>query len=144
MKSSSIEDSPSAARPRRPLGRSGSRRKANEALCRARELSSKETAMPFTLEIESRQLSERAADPLELRENTLTVRELIESRVRQQLPDRNGIEVRRALKDALAAFHRSTYLVILDDRRLEDLDEEVTLTPIARLTFWRLLPLAGG
>jgi hypothetical protein len=100
--------------------------------------------MPFTLEMESRQLSETIAEPLELRENTLTVRELIESRVRQQLRDRSGFEVRRAVKDALAAFHRSTYLVILNDRRLEDLDQEVILTPISRLTFWRLLPLAGG
>jgi hypothetical protein len=100
--------------------------------------------MPFTLQIETRQLSERATEPLELGEDTLTVRELVESRVRQQLQDRSGIEVRRAVKDALAAFQRSTYLVILDDRHLEDLEERVTLPPISRLSFWRFLPLVGG
>ena len=100
--------------------------------------------MALTLNIESRQPSERVTEALELEENCLTVRELIESRVRQQLRGRGPIEVRKAVADALAAFERSTYPVVLDDRRIERLDERVTLTPISRLTFWRLVPLIGG
>lgn len=100
--------------------------------------------MPLTLEIESRQVSGRATERLELDENTLTVRQLIESRVRGKLAREGGADLRRAVGDALDAFERKTYLVILDDRRLERLDERVTLTPVSRLTFWRLVPLIGG
>src|SRR5438445_6339952 len=100
--------------------------------------------MPLTLEVEARHVSGRATERLDLEENTLTVRELIESRVRQQLQGRGGVDSRKAVADALAAFGRKTYLVILDDRRLENLEERVTLTPVSRLTFWRLVPLVGG
>ena len=100
--------------------------------------------MAFTLNVETRRLSERLVEPLELDENTLTVRELIESRVRGQLRERGDADVGRAVREALDAFDRSTYLVILDDRRLDSLDERVTLTPVSRLTFWRLVPLVGG
>lgn len=100
--------------------------------------------MPITLQIEARQNTRRLTEPLELEENEITVRELIETRVRQQLRDRAGPEVGKAVAAALAAFERGAYLVVLDDRRLERLDERIALTPISRLTFWRLIPLVGG
>jgi preprotein translocase subunit SecA len=100
--------------------------------------------MALSLEVEARQVSGTASERLELEENSLTVRELIESRVRQRLGPKPAAEIRRATADALEAFERKTYLVVLDDRWLERLEERVTLTPVSRLTFWRLVPLAGG
>jgi hypothetical protein len=45
---------------------------------------------------------------------------------------------------ALQAFHKNGVLILVDDRQVTDLDEEVELRADTRVTFLRLVPLAGG
>ncbi|MGV9450684.1 hypothetical protein [Streptomyces sp. NPDC003635] len=78
---------------------------------------------------------ERATGPrLEVAEERLTVRELIRRRTRREA-DRER---------ALRAFAGNGLLVLVGDRRLLDLDEEVELTADTEVTFLRLIPLVGG
>ncbi len=45
---------------------------------------------------------------------------------------------------ALVAFERRVYSVFVDARQVEDLQEMITVQPGTRVTFLRLMPLAGG
>jgi hypothetical protein len=45
---------------------------------------------------------------------------------------------------AARAFQGNGFLVLVDDRQLTDLDEEVDLHHDTRVTFLRLVPLVGG
>jgi hypothetical protein len=52
----------------------------------------------------------------------------------------SAAEVSRALR----AFEQGAYLVVVDGRRVERLDERLTFRPGCRVTFLRLTPLIGG
>ena len=45
---------------------------------------------------------------------------------------------------ALDAFERNGYFVFVDDRQVDDLDEELTLADTDVVSFVRLVPLVGG
>jgi len=45
---------------------------------------------------------------------------------------------------ALEAFSRNGYIVLVDDRQVEELDAVVELTRGTRITFLKLVPLVGG
>ncbi len=45
---------------------------------------------------------------------------------------------------ALEAFRRNGFVVLVDDRQVDDLDEPVALTAATQVTFLRLVPLVGG
>lgn len=49
-----------------------------------------------------------------------------------------------AVGAALQAFEDGLYFVFIDDQQKERLDEEIILRPEARVTFLRLVALAGG
>ena len=49
-----------------------------------------------------------------------------------------------AVTRAVEAFHDGLFLVVLDDRQLEDLGELVNVGPTSRLRLVRLVALAGG
>ena len=50
----------------------------------------------------------------------------------------------QAIAGALQAFSDGLYFVFVDDAQKEQLDEMLTLRPGSRLTFLRLVALAGG
>ena len=54
------------------------------------------------------------------------------------------VEEEEAVGAALQAFEDGLYLVIIDDREYRNLDAEVFLQPESRVTFLRLIMLAGG
>jgi len=110
---------------------------------------------------------------IEFLNERVTVRELIRGRVYQEVTERNArrgtesappirlseVEVqlngrRRERPDridwqtefdrALEAFHRHRFVLLVDDRQLLDLDEEVELRPGTAIVFFRLVPLIGG
>jgi len=64
----------------------------------------------------------------------------------------NGWKLRKArrldwqeqLGAAEEAFGRNGFLMLAGDRQIEDLDEEIVLTPGLEVTFVRLVPLVGG
>ena len=47
-------------------------------------------------------------------------------------------------KKALKGFQGNGFLILVDDRQLEDLDEEIELRYDAKVSFLRLVPLVGG
>jgi len=45
---------------------------------------------------------------------------------------------------ALQAFDGNGFIVLVDDRQMEQLDDEIPLHPETRVTFLKLVPLVGG
>ena len=122
------------------------------------ETSSKQTLREFRLELAS---------------ETISVRELLERRVRSEVAAYNedpaavfeglvqpteservlnGYKLRRRRKlsadsqveAAIAAFESNGFLLLVDERQVEDLDERVVIGPDTRARFVKLVPLMGG
>lgn len=103
----------------------------------------------------------------------ITVRELIRSRIYQEVSDYNvsskgyfrglvqpteaeqtlnGYKLRQARQidwrqqfdAALEAFDRNAFIILVDDRQAESLDQEIVLKPETTVTFLKLVPLVGG
>jgi hypothetical protein len=54
------------------------------------------------------------------------------------------IDAARQTEVALRAFERGHVLLLVDDRQVEELDQEITLGPGSNVTFLKLVPLVGG
>ncbi len=54
------------------------------------------------------------------------------------------VEVDTSVGSALESFEDGLYLVLIDGRQYELLDEQVHVADDSRVTFLRLVPLAGG
>jgi len=131
--------------------------------------------MPQTITIRDEDLAAGAAREFSLEglSEDLTVRELIRSRVYQEVKDYNSqqgqpfngliqptdsertlngyefkterrIDWKEQLEKALAGFAQNQILVLIDDRQVESLDETVHLSPETVVTFLRLTLLVGG
>jgi hypothetical protein len=110
---------------------------------------------------------------LEFLTERITVRELIRSRVYQEVQEYNarqsglfrglvqptdaeqvlnGYRLRPGRKinwehqfeKAVRAFQGNGVIVIVDDRQLEELDQVIELRPESKVSFLRLVPLIGG
>lgn len=110
---------------------------------------------------------------LEVLSERITVRELIRSRVYQEVKDHNtsrpgyfrglvqpteaeetlnGYKLRRArqidwrpqYEQAIAAFESNGIIILVDDRQVDSLDEEIEVRPETSVTFLKLVPLVGG
>lgn len=75
---------------------------------------------------------------VETSEGRLALRELIRLRV-----SRDAVDPKACTALALSAFRRSGFLVLVDKRRVSDLDEEIDLRSGTEVTFLKLA-LAGG
>jgi hypothetical protein len=75
---------------------------------------------------------------LEITEDRLAVRELIRLRV-----SRDAVDPKACTALALTSFRRRGFLVLVDNRRVSDLDEEIDLRSGTEVTFLKLA-LAGG
>jgi hypothetical protein len=127
----------------------------------------------LTLRDETTAGDHRAAVTLTLPEPTITARELIRARVFEEVkaynqklsewfdglvqpegsePERHRYRMRQQRKldwneqarAALEAFDRNGFVLLVDDRQIEALDEEIRVRPETRVTFLKLLPLVGG
>ena len=47
-------------------------------------------------------------------------------------------------KRALKGFQANGFILLVDDRQLDDLDEEIELRYDTKVSFLRLVPLVGG
>jgi hypothetical protein len=103
----------------------------------------------------------------------ITVQELIRSRVYQEVQDfnlrkpavfrglvqptdteaeLNGYKFREArqvswqrqFETALQSFKRRQFLILVDDRQMIDLDEQIVIGPDTRVSFLKLVPLVAG
>jgi hypothetical protein len=110
---------------------------------------------------------------LEVTSETMTVRELIRSRVYQEVQDYNlrsnsvfqglvrpdeaeealnGWKLKKArrldwklqFERAVEAFEKNQILILVNDRQAGSLDEEFTISSQTRVTFLRLTMLVGG
>lgn len=110
---------------------------------------------------------------LEIFEERLTLREIIRRRVFQEVAEHNAAggdtfrglvqpgDTERALNGfrmrthrrvdaeqqyarAVEAFSRNGFVVLVDDRQIEDLDTDLQLTMRTEITFLKLVPLVGG
>ena len=110
---------------------------------------------------------------LEFPQETITVRELIRSRVYQEVQDHNvqtpetfrgliqpteseqtlngfrmkkkrQIDWKPQFEKAIEAFERTQILILVDDRQVESADETITLTPSTNIAFLRMTLLVGG
>jgi hypothetical protein len=110
---------------------------------------------------------------LELAQETITVRELIEQRVRQEveaynqrnddvfpgliqptdservlngyrLKKNHRIDAEKQLYRALEAFQQNGFFILVNDRQVETLDEPIWLGAGATASFVKLTPLVGG
>jgi hypothetical protein len=61
-----------------------------------------------------------------------------------RLKQPRAIDATTQLAKALDAFQRNQIIMLVDDRQVESLDEEITLRPNTRVSFLRLTPLVGG
>ena len=110
---------------------------------------------------------------LDLLTERITVRELIRSRVYQEVKDYNtrqpeyfrglvqptnaeqnlnGYKLKKPRQldwenqfaQAIAAFERNGFLILVDDEQLTELEAEIVVTPTTVVTFLKLVPLVGG
>jgi hypothetical protein len=105
---------------------------------------------------------------LQLASERITVRQLIERRVRAEVDAHNRAPAgvfptanERALNGerpreprpldpeaqctvALSAFRAGRFFVLVDDHQVEDLDEEIVIGSDTEVGFFKLLPLVGG
>jgi hypothetical protein len=61
-----------------------------------------------------------------------------------RLKQPRAIDAVAQLAKALDAFRGNQIIMIVDDRQVESLDEEITVRPNTRVSFLRLTPLVGG
>lgn len=110
---------------------------------------------------------------LEFLTENINVRELIRSRVYQEVKDYNtkqtehfrgliqptdteetlnGFKLKKSreidwnkqYEKALAAFEQNQILILVNERQAESLDEEITITPQSEVSFLKLTLLVGG
>ena len=103
----------------------------------------------------------------------LTVRELIRARVANEVSDYNlsqpeyfralvqptdaerslnGFKMRKGrmidpekqFELAIKAFYSNGFILLVNDRQVDELDEEIEIRPDTTLTFLKLVPLVGG
>jgi hypothetical protein len=131
--------------------------------------------MPTTLTVRDESTSGKTLNEfvLDLLTEHITIRELIRSRVYQEvqdynlrLPERfkglvqpteseailNGFRLKKPrqidwkvqFEKALDAFEANRVLILVDHRQAESLDEEIVVGPETRVSFLRLALLVGG
>jgi len=105
--------------------------------------------------------------------DVVTARELIRERVRQEVEEYNArqpeyfrglvqptdaertlngfklrkfrmLDWREQYERAVEAFHRNGFILLLDDRQVEDIDALIEVRPQTTVTFLKLIPLVGG
>jgi hypothetical protein len=61
-----------------------------------------------------------------------------------RLKQPRAIDATTQLAKAIEAFQGNQIIMLVDDRQVESLDEEISLRPNTRVSFLRLTPLVGG
>lgn len=67
-----------------------------------------------------------------------------ETALNGEMPRRPSLNPERQVDRALQGFERNAFILLLDDRQVENLDDQIELGPETVVTFLRLTPLVGG
>ena len=109
--------------------------------------------------IETVPKSEPIEGSIAISQSKVTVRELIEKYVtsndgfvepllvrptEEELALNMQSQTERNIARALKAFRNNGFVLLVDDRQIDDLDDEVELDRHSVVTFLRLTPLVGG
>jgi hypothetical protein len=133
--------------------------------------------MSTTLKIRDETTLSRGGDDeeftLEVLTQRITVRELIRTRVYQEVRDynlhrpeyfrglvqpidaertlngfkvqqRRRIDPHKQFEGAIESFYRNGFLILVNDRQVDELEEEIEIRPETTVTFLKLVPLVGG
>lgn len=57
---------------------------------------------------------------------------------------RHAVDWQKQFEVACTAFERNGFVVLVDDRQVENLDEEITVQAETTVSFLKLVPLVGG
>ncbi|WP_202875678.1 hypothetical protein [Kribbella speibonae] len=76
--------------------------------------------------------------------SSITLRDLIRTRVREEVAKERQRDWERQADRAVEAFGRNGFFVLVDDRQVTELDGELELTADSDIRFVRLVQLAGG
>lgn len=60
------------------------------------------------------------------------------------MPRPRRVDWERQADRAIEAFERNSFFVLIDDRQITNLDDELALTADSDIRFVRLMPLVGG
>ncbi|MBL8057101.1 MAG: hypothetical protein JNK29_10410 [Anaerolineales bacterium] len=61
-----------------------------------------------------------------------------------RLRERRRLDWRRQAERALAAFESNGFILLVDDRQVDSLDQVLAVGPQTTITFLKLVPLVGG
>jgi hypothetical protein len=61
-----------------------------------------------------------------------------------RLKKRRKLDPEDQVKVALEAFGKNAFILLFDDRQIEDRHEYITITPTSEAIFLKLVPLVGG
>lgn len=61
-----------------------------------------------------------------------------------RMPARRRVDAEQQFSRAVEAFGRNGFVVLVDDRQVEDLDAEIELRNGTEISFLKLVPLVGG
>jgi hypothetical protein len=61
-----------------------------------------------------------------------------------RLPKQRRIDCEEQMAKAVAAFRGNGFLLLVDDRQVDELDEVIAVRPETTVTFLKLVPLVGG
>jgi hypothetical protein len=61
-----------------------------------------------------------------------------------KMPKQRSIDWEKQYEKALQAFQNNGFIILVNDRQVEDLEEEIELTDELPISFLRLIPLVGG
>jgi len=128
--------------------------------------------MSITIQISDQTLTGNVlgSQPLELTAARITLRELIRRRVYEEVMEFQAGRRTRLIEPAseenvlnghrptparkidwesqadlaIKAFQRHSYFVTVDDRQVEDLDEDLDLSLDSQVAFVKLIPMVGG
>jgi hypothetical protein len=61
-----------------------------------------------------------------------------------KMPQRRLIDWEKQYEKALQTFQHNGFIILVNDRQVEELEEEIELTEELPISFLRLVPLVGG
>jgi len=61
-----------------------------------------------------------------------------------KLKKRKPIDAEKQYYTALQSFQKNGFFILIDNRQVEDLEEEVMVQPDTKISFIKLTPLVGG
>ncbi len=57
---------------------------------------------------------------------------------------RRRIDPHKQFEGAIESFYRNGFLILVNDRQVDELEEEIEIRPETTVTFLKLVPLVGG